>query len=75
MVSVPECLLLSRHSGARSEPGISRFSGAQLRTIVRSFGPSRNDDVPVTKPPSPSSSAAPPHSRSRAPCLPRSHSR
>ena len=26
-----------------TEPGISRFSGAQLRTVVRSCGPPRND--------------------------------
>jgi len=34
---------MSRHSGARSEPGISRFSGAQLRTIVQRFALPRND--------------------------------
>src|SRR5262245_18281906 len=28
---------------AKREPGISRFSGAQLRTIVRSCVPARND--------------------------------
>ncbi|QBP25992.1 hypothetical protein Bdiaspc4_38240 [Bradyrhizobium diazoefficiens] len=59
---------MARHSGARSEPGISRFSGAQLRTIVRSCGPPRNDGVSITTPPCPSSSAAPRRSRSTAPC-------
>src|SRR5438270_13901627 len=36
-----------RHSGMvrRTRPGISRFSGAQLRTIVRCFASPRNDGV------------------------------
>src|SRR5438105_5067403 len=34
-----------RHSGARSEPGISKFSGAQLRTLVRCFASPRNDSA------------------------------
>ncbi|MDD1531155.1 hypothetical protein C7U92_28675 [Bradyrhizobium sp. WBOS7] len=40
------------HSGARSEPGISRYSGAQLRTVVRLFEPPRNDGFAVTSSPS-----------------------
>jgi hypothetical protein len=37
--------VVARHSGAprRGEPGISRFSGAQLRTIARCFASPRND--------------------------------
>ncbi|QHP71152.1 hypothetical protein EI171_29980 [Bradyrhizobium sp. LCT2] len=33
---------------AQREPGISRFSGAQWRTIVRSCGPPRNDSIKTT---------------------------
>ncbi|QBP22565.1 hypothetical protein Bdiaspc4_19590 [Bradyrhizobium diazoefficiens] len=32
----------------KREPGISRFSGAQWRTIVRSCGPPRNDSIKTT---------------------------
>jgi len=32
----------------RTRPGISRFSGAQLRTIVRCFASLRNDEVAIT---------------------------